>query len=47
MKQEEQWLKAKQQAAQSGITLTRRKNAQGGYVCYFNKKARENWLSKL
>ena len=45
MKSEEaQWSKAKQQAAQSGITLTRRKNAQGEYVCYLSKKARKNWL---
>ena len=39
MKEEKmQWSKARQQANQSGITLTRRKNKQGEYVCYLNKK---------
>ena len=33
------WLKARQQAARSGITLTRRKNSKGEYVCYMNKKS--------
>ena len=47
MKEEKmQWCKARQQANQSGITLTRRKNKQGEYVCYLSKKARKNELLK-
>ena len=48
MKEEEmQWSKARQQANQSGITLTRRKNKQGEYVCYLSKKARKSVLLGL
>ena len=48
MKEEKmQWCKARQQANQSGITLTRRKNKQGDYVCYLSKKARKNELLGL
>ena len=32
---------------ESGITLTRRKNKQGEYVCYLSKKARKNELLGL
>ena len=45
MKEEKmQWSKARQQANQSGITLTRRKNKQGEYVCYLNKKTMKAYL---
>lgn len=48
MKEEEmQWSKARQQANQSGITLTRRKNKQGEYVCYLSKRARKSVLLGL
>ena len=39
--------KARQQANQSGITLTRRKNKQGEYVCYLNKKTMKAYLWKV
>ena len=32
------WEKARRQAVRSGIILTKRKDSQGNYVCYFNKK---------
>ena len=53
MKEEKmQWCKARQQANQSGITLTRRKNKQGEYVCYLygwskHRGHRTNWLSDV
>ena len=34
------WQKAYRQAARCGITLTKRKDSQGNYVCYFSKKSR-------
>lgn len=37
-KEEVNWQKAYRQAVRSGIVLTRRKDSQGNYVCYFNKK---------
>ena len=45
--EEKQWLKARQQASQRGITLTRRKNKEGEYVCYLSKKARTSVLLGL
>ena len=48
MKEEKkQWCKARQQANQSGITRTRRKNKQGEYVCYLNKKTMKAYLWKV
>ena len=43
----EEKCKARQQANQSGITLTRRKNKQGEYMCYLNKKAMRAYLWKV
>lgn len=34
------WKKAQRQAARCGITLTKRKDSQGNYVCYLSKKSR-------
>ncbi|MBR4703993.1 MAG: hypothetical protein IKP02_00135 [Paludibacteraceae bacterium] len=43
-KEDEQWLKARRQAAQMGVVLTRRKKSEGGYVCYMTQKAKKNWF---
>ena len=43
----ENWMKAKRQAKQMGIVLTRRRNSKGEYVCYLNKKATNGWLALL
>ena len=40
------WHAAYRQAAQWGITLTKRKDSQGNYVCYLSKQSR-NLLSCL
>ena len=40
------WQKARLQAAHWGITLTKRKDSQGNYVCYLSKK-RSSLLSCL
>jgi hypothetical protein len=45
-KEESYWKKAQRQAAQYGITLTKRKDSQGNYVCYMGKKSR-NLLANL
>ena len=41
------WAKAYRQATRCGITLTKRKDSQGNYVCYLNKKAKGGWLALL
>ncbi len=46
MKENAHWQKAHCQAVQCGITLTKRKNSKGDYVCYLSKKSR-NLLSCL
>ena len=38
--EEAHWRKAHRQAAQCGITLTKRKNHEGKYVCYLSKNSR-------
>ena len=43
----ENWMKAKRQAEQMGIVLTRRRNSKGEYVCYLSKKATNGWLALL
>ena len=34
------WQKAYRQAARWGITLTKRKDSQGNYVCFLSKNSR-------
>lgn len=47
-KQEEaHWQKARQQAAQRGIVLTRRKSSDGRYFCYLSKGAKKSLLFGL
>jgi len=40
------WQAAHRQAARWGITLTKRKNSEGSYVCYLSKQSRNllGWL---
>lgn len=38
--EEAHWQEAHRQAVQCGITLTKRKNSKGEYVCYLSKKSR-------
>lgn len=40
------WQEAHRQAARLGIVLTRRKDSQGNYVCYPDKKSK-NLLFRL
>lgn len=44
MSEEKDFRKARRQAAQCGIVLTRRRDKNGDYVCYLSKKARRNGL---
>ena len=41
------WEKARRQAEQSGIVLTRRRDKNGDYVCYMSAKARRKLLFEL
>ena len=47
IKEKENWALAQRQANQMGIVLTRRKNSQGEYVCYLNKRSKKGWLNVL
>ena len=47
IKEKENWALAQRQAKQMGIVLTRRKNSQGEYVCYLNKRSKKGWLNVL
>ena len=42
--EESHWQKARRQAAQSGIVLTRRKSSDGRYFCYLSKDAKKSLL---
>ena len=45
--EEANWQKARQQAAQRGIVLTRRKSSDGGYYCYLSSEAKKSLLFRL
>ena len=45
--EESNWQKARRQAAQSGIVLTRRKSSDGRYFCYLSKDAKKSLLFGL
>ena len=45
--EKENWALAQRQAAQMGIVLTNRKDKNGDYVCYLNKKSKRGWLNVL
>ena len=47
VKEKENWAQAQRQAKQMGIVLTKRKNSQGEYVCYLDKKSKKGWLTAL
>jgi hypothetical protein len=43
-REEANWQKARQQAAQRGIVLTRRKAGDGRYFCYLGKGTKNSLL---
>ena len=45
--EEANWQKARQQAAQRGIVLTRRKSNDGRYYCYLSNEAKKSLLFRL
>ena len=45
--EEANWQKARQQAAQRGIVLTRRKSNDGGYYCHLSNEAKKSLLFRL